>query len=127
MGLHPHDVARMNELLLKLRDKGNTVLVVEHNPEVMAVADHIVDMGPGAGSHGGEIVYTGTYEGLRGSDTLTGRHLETRQELKDTPRSPSGAWRSGVRAPTTSAGSTSTSPPGCWWPSPVWPAPARAR
>ena len=91
VGLHPHDVARMNELLLKLRDKGNTVLVVEHNPEVMAVADHIVDMGPGAGSHGGEIVYTGTYEGLRGSDTLTGRHLETRQELKDTPRSPSGA------------------------------------
>ncbi|GAB3845229.1 ATP-binding cassette domain-containing protein [Nesterenkonia populi] len=91
VGLHPHDVARMNELLLKLRDKGNTVLVVEHNPEVMAVADHIVDMGPAAGSHGGEIVYTGDCPGLRASNTLTGQHLETRQQLKDTPRTPTGA------------------------------------
>ena len=91
VGLHPHDVARMNELLCKLRDKGNTVLVVEHNPEVMAVADHIVDMGPAAGTHGGEIVYTGDYAGLRSSGTRTGQHLDARQPLKDTPRTPAGA------------------------------------
>ncbi|WP_191089803.1 ATP-binding cassette domain-containing protein [Nesterenkonia ebinurensis] len=90
VGLHPHDVDRMNELLLKLRDKGNTVLVVEHNPEVMAVADHIVDMGPGAGSHGGQVVYTGDFSGLRASGTLTGEHLESRQPLKQTPREPAG-------------------------------------
>ena len=91
VGLHPHDVDRMNDLLLKLRDKGNTVLVVEHNPEVMAVADHIVDMGPGAGSHGGQVVYTGDFAGLRTSGTLTGEHLETRQQLKQNPRTAAGA------------------------------------
>ena len=91
VGLHPHDVDRMNVLLLKLLDKGNTVLVVEHNPTVMAIADHIVDMGPGAGTHGGEIVYTGDFAGLRSSGTLTGEHLESRAALKTQPRSPSGA------------------------------------
>lgn len=91
VGLHPHDVGRMNELLLKLRDKGNTVLVVEHNPDVMAVADHIVDMGPGAGNHGGEVVYTGDLAGLQVSGTLTGEHLESRQPLKQEPRAPAGA------------------------------------
>lgn len=91
VGLHPHDVGRMNELLLKLRDKGNTVLVVEHNPDVMAIADHIVDMGPGAGSHGGEVVYTGDLAGLQASGTLTGEHLESRQPLKQEPRTPAGA------------------------------------
>nr|WP_202912035.1 excinuclease ABC subunit UvrA [Nesterenkonia muleiensis] len=90
IGLHPHDVARMNELLLKLRDKGNTVLVVEHNPEVMAVADHIIDMGPAAGSHGGEVVYTGDFAGLRASATRTGEHLESQQPLKQDPRIPTG-------------------------------------
>ncbi|MFC6383670.1 ATP-binding cassette domain-containing protein [Nesterenkonia lacusekhoensis] len=90
IGLHPHDVDRMNELLLKLRDKGNTVLVVEHNPSVMAIADHLVDMGPGAGTHGGEVVYAGDFAGLRSSGTLTGEHLETRAWLKTEPRSPSG-------------------------------------
>uniref|UniRef100_UPI003898E81C ATP-binding cassette domain-containing protein n=1 Tax=Nesterenkonia sedimenti TaxID=1463632 RepID=UPI003898E81C len=91
VGLHPHDVARMNQLLLKLRDKGNTILVVEHNPEVMAVADHIIDMGPAAGTHGGEVVYTGDFAGLRSSETLTGKHLEARQQLKDQSRNPTGA------------------------------------
>ena len=90
IGLHPHDVQRMNELLLKLRDKGNTVLVVEHKPEVMAIADQLVDMGPGAGSHGGEIVYQGDMAGLRASGTRTGDHLEQRQPVKESPRKPSG-------------------------------------
>lgn len=89
-GLHPHDVERMNRLLLKLRDKGNTVLVVEHKPEVMAVADHLVDMGPGAGLHGGEVTYVGDFPGLRGSGTLTGEHLEKQQPLKDALREPTG-------------------------------------
>src|SRR5699024_10867853 len=75
VGLHPHDVARMNDLLLRLRDKGNTVLVVEHKPEAIAIADHVVDLGPGAGTAGGHVVYEGTVEGLRTADTLTGRHL----------------------------------------------------
>jgi excinuclease UvrABC ATPase subunit len=90
IGLHPHDVARMNDLLLKLRDKGNTVLVVEHDPDVMAVADHIVDIGPAAGRRGGEIVYTGDFAGLRASGTVTGDHLEARQPIKQQPRTPSG-------------------------------------
>ena len=90
IGLHAHDVQQMNELLQRLRDKGNTVLVVEHEPEVMRVADHIVDMGPGAGSHGGEIVYQGAFAGLAASGTLTGRHLERQQELKAAPREPTG-------------------------------------
>ncbi|MBX5443071.1 MAG: excinuclease ABC subunit UvrA [Solirubrobacteraceae bacterium] len=91
VGLHPHDVQRMNELLLALRDKGNTVLVVEHEPEVIAIADHVVDLGPGAGAAGGEVVYEGSVEGLRSADTLTGRHLDDRASLKDAVRSPSGA------------------------------------
>jgi excinuclease ABC A subunit len=90
IGLHPHDIQRMNELLLQLRDKGNTVLVVEHKPEAIAIADHIVDLGPGAGSGGGEVVFEGSLDGLRASDTLTGRHLEYRATLKDKVREPSG-------------------------------------
>ncbi len=91
IGLHPHDIQRMNELLLQLRDKGNTVLVVEHKPEAIAIADHVVDLGPLAGSGGGEIVFEGTIEGLRESGTLTGRHLDDRARLKETVRRPSGA------------------------------------
>ena len=78
IGLHPHDIQRMNALLLRLRDKGNTVLVVEHKPEVIAIADHVVDLGPGAGTAGGEVVFEGTVDGLRTSGTLTGRHLSDR-------------------------------------------------
>ncbi len=87
-GLHPHDIARMNQLLLRLRDKGNTVLVVEHKPEMIAIADHVVDLGPGAGKGGGLICYEGTIEGLRASNTLTGRHLDDRATLKKTVRTP---------------------------------------
>jgi excinuclease UvrABC ATPase subunit len=90
IGLHPHDVQRMNDLLLQLRDKGNTVLVVEHDPESIAIADHIVDLGPGAGSAGGSVCYEGHVEGLRGSDTTTGRHLDDRATLKGSVRSSSG-------------------------------------
>jgi excinuclease UvrABC ATPase subunit len=90
IGLHAHDVQQMNGLLQRLRDKGNTVLVVEHEPDVIRIADHVVDMGPGAGSHGGEIVYQGSFEGLRASDTLTGQHLEVQQELKAAARTPRG-------------------------------------
>ena len=91
IGLHPHDIERMNELLLRLRDKGNTVLVVEHKPEVIDIADHAVDLGPGAGTAGGEVVFEGIVDGLRASDTLTGRHLDDRASLKPSVRSPSGA------------------------------------
>ncbi|WP_375432049.1 ATP-binding cassette domain-containing protein [uncultured Friedmanniella sp.] len=90
VGLHPHDIQRMNELLLQLRDKGNTVLVVEHKPEMIEIAEHVVDLGPGAGSGGGEIVFEGTVEGLRSSGTLTGRHLDDRASLKPSVRTPSG-------------------------------------
>jgi len=90
IGLHPHDIARMNDLLLRLRDKGNTVLVVEHKPEAIAIADHVVDIGPKAGTAGGEIVFQGSLEGLRDSDTLTGRHLDDRAALKPAVRTPSG-------------------------------------
>ena len=90
-GLHPHDIERMNALLMQLRDKGNTVLVVEHKPETIAIADHVVDLGPGAGSAGGTICFEGTVEGLRASDTLTGRHLDHRAALKETTRTPNGA------------------------------------
>jgi excinuclease UvrABC ATPase subunit len=90
IGLHPHDIQRMNELLLRLRDKGNTVLVVEHKPEAIAIADHVVDLGPRAGTHGGEIQFEGTVEGLRASDTLTGRHLDDRATIKQTVRTPAG-------------------------------------
>jgi excinuclease UvrABC ATPase subunit len=91
IGLHPHDVQRMNELLLRLRNKGNTVLVVEHKPEVIAIADHVVDLGPLAGAQGGEVVFEGSVEGLRASGTLTGRHLDDRAALKETARTPVGA------------------------------------
>ena len=91
VGLHPHDIARMNELLVALRDKGNTVLVVEHKPEVMAIADHLVDLGPGAGSDGGTITFEGNLDGLRASDTLTGRYLDQRIGLRDQVRSATGA------------------------------------
>lgn len=90
IGLHPHDIERMNQLLLQLRDKGNTVLVVEHKPETIAIADHVVDLGPGAGSAGGEVVFEGTFEALRKSDTVTGRHLDDRAALKDAVREPTG-------------------------------------
>jgi excinuclease UvrABC ATPase subunit len=90
-GLHPHDIQRMNELLLRLRDKGNTVLVVEHEPEMIEIADHVVDLGPGAGSAGGRVCFEGTVEELRAGDTLTGRHLDDRAGLKETPREPTGA------------------------------------
>jgi excinuclease UvrABC ATPase subunit len=91
IGLHPHDVRRMNDLLLRLRDKGNTVLVVEHEPETIAIADHVVDLGPRAGTAGGQVVFEGTVEGLRASGTLTGRHLGDRASLKPSVRTPSGA------------------------------------
>ncbi len=91
IGLHPHDIERMNELLLQLRDKGNTVLVVEHKPETIAIGDHVVDLGPGAGTDGGAVCFEGTVEGLRGSDTTTGRHLDDRATLKESVRSSSGA------------------------------------
>ena len=90
IGLHPHDIARMNELLLQLRDKGNTVLVVEHKPEAIAIADHVVDLGPGAGAAGGQVMFEGTLDGLRASGTLTGRHLDDRACLKTSVRTPSG-------------------------------------
>src|SRR5437660_1654879 len=89
-GLHPHDVQRMNDLLLRLRDKGNTMLVVEHEPETIAIADHVVDLGPGAGTAGGTVCFEGTVEGLRVSGTLTGRHLGDRAALKETVRTPTG-------------------------------------
>ncbi|WP_425273055.1 ATP-binding cassette domain-containing protein [Saccharomonospora piscinae] len=91
IGLHPHDIERMNNLLLRLRDKGNTVLVVEHKPETIAIADHVVDLGPGAGTAGGTICFEGSVESLRTSDTLTGRHLDDRAALKDSVRTATGA------------------------------------
>ena len=113
-GLHPHDIERMNDLLLRLRDKGNTVLVVEHEPDVMAIADHIVDLGPGAGADGGELVFEGTVDGLRRSDTVTGRHLDDRASLKEEVRAPSGPLEVRGATPTTSRTSTSISRLGCW-------------
>ena len=91
IGLHPHDIERMNGLLLRLRDKGNTVLVVEHKPETIAIGDHVVDLGPRAGTEGGQVMFEGTVEGLRASDTLTGHHLDDRAQLKPSVREPSGA------------------------------------
>lgn len=91
IGLHPHDIQRMNGLLLRLRDKGNTVLVVEHKPEAIAIADHVVDLGPGAGTAGGTVCFEGTVEALRAGDTITGRHLDDRATLKETVREPTGA------------------------------------
>jgi excinuclease UvrABC ATPase subunit len=98
-GMHPHDIQRMNNLLLRLRDKGNTVLVVEHEPETIAIADHVVDLGPGAGAAGGSVCFEGTVMGLRASDTLTGRHLEDRAAVKNTVRTPTGALQ--IRGATT--------------------------
>jgi excinuclease UvrABC ATPase subunit len=99
VGLHPHDIARMNNLLLQLRDKGNTVLVVEHKPEAIAIGDHVVDLGPGAGTAGGRVVFEGTVDGLRASGTLTGRHLDDRASVKPSVRTPKGALE--VRGATT--------------------------
>jgi excinuclease UvrABC ATPase subunit len=93
IGLHPHDIQRMNDLLRRLRDKGNTVLVVEHKPEVIAIADHVIDLGPGAGSAGGKVVFEGTVDGLRASGTLTGRHLSDRAKLKASLRKPTGMMK----------------------------------
>ena len=93
VGLHPHDIARMNDLLLQLRDKGNTVLVVEHKPEMIAIGDHVVDLGPGAGTGGGTVCFEGTVAGLRKSDTLTGRHLDDRASLKPTVRTATGSLK----------------------------------
>jgi excinuclease ABC A subunit len=90
VGMHPHDIQRMNDLLLALRDKGNTVLVVEHKPEAIAIADHVVDLGPGAGAGGGQVVFEGTVDGLRAGGTITGRHLDDRAGLKPSVRAPSG-------------------------------------
>ncbi|MBF8187899.1 excinuclease ABC subunit UvrA [Nonomuraea sp. K274] len=92
-GLHPHDIQRMNNLLLQLRDKGNTVLVVEHKPETIAIADHVVDLGPGAGTAGGSLCYAGDLDGLRASDTLTGRYLDHRVRLRENVREPAGHLR----------------------------------
>ncbi len=99
IGLHPHDIQRMNGLLLQLRDKGNTVLVVEHKPETIAIADHVVDLGPGAGTLGGAVCFEGSVEGLRASDTVTGRHLDDRAALKETVRTPTGTLE--IRGATT--------------------------
>src|SRR5262245_40308486 len=93
IGLHPHDIQRMNDLLLRLRDKGNTVLVVEHKPEVIAIADHIIDLGPGAGTAGGDVVFEGTLDELHSSGTLTGRHLSDRASLKPSVRKASGVLK----------------------------------
>jgi excinuclease UvrABC ATPase subunit len=98
-GLHPHDIQRMNNLLLRLRDKGNTVLVVEHKPEVIAIADHVVDLGPGAGTAGGTVCFEGTVEGLRAAGTITGRHLDDRAKLKQAVREPTGTLE--IRGATT--------------------------
>ncbi|MBE1490481.1 ATP-binding cassette domain-containing protein [Plantactinospora soyae] len=99
IGLHPHDIQRMNDLLLRLRDKGNTVLVVEHKPETIAIADHVVDLGPGAGTAGGTVCYEGTVEGLPSSGTITGRHLDDRATLKEKVRTPTGTLE--IRGATT--------------------------
>ncbi|MET9622876.1 excinuclease ABC subunit UvrA [Streptomyces sp. NPDC006464] len=98
-GLHPHDIQRMNDLLLRLRDKGNTVLVVEHKPETIAIADHVVDLGPGAGTAGGGVCFEGTVEGLRAGDTVTGRHFDDRAAVKESVRTPTGALQ--IRGATT--------------------------
>ncbi|MFJ9032740.1 ATP-binding cassette domain-containing protein [Streptomyces sp. NPDC102274] len=98
-GLHPHDIQRMNDLLLRLRDKGNTVLVVEHKPETIAIADHIIDLGPGAGTAGGTVCFEGTVEGLRAGGTITGRHFDDRASLKETVRKPTGTLE--IRGATT--------------------------
>ena len=128
IGLHPHDIERMNQLLLQLRDKGNTVLVVEHKPETIAIADHVVDLGPGAGTAGGEVVFEGTFEGLRKSKTVTGRHLDDRASLKDSIRTPSRRPRGPRGVDAQPAGRRRRHPArACCACSPASPAPARAR
>ena len=128
IGLHPHDIQRMNDLLLQLRDKGNTVLVVEHKPEAIAIADHVVDLGPGAGTAGGEVVFEGTVEGLRASDTLTGRHLDDRAALKPSVRTPSGALEvRGAEHPQPAGRRRRHPARRAGRASPAWPARARAR
>ena len=117
----------MNGLLLRLRDRGNTVLVVEHEPETIAIADHVVDLGPGAGTAGGAVCYEGTVKGLRASGTVTGRHLDDRAALKATVRTPTGTLEIRHATSTTCATSTSTSRSACWSSSPAWRARARAR
>ena len=127
-GLHPHDIQRMNTLLLSLRDKGNTVLVVEHKPEVIAIADHVVDLGPGAGKHGGRVEFTGTVEALRASDTLTGQAPRPPGPLRASPRGLARApWRSAAPVSTTCAAWTWTFPPGSSPSSQGWRARARRR
>jgi len=127
IGLHPHDVQRMNDLLLQLRDKGNTVLVVEHEPETIAIADHVVDLGPGAGTAGGTVCFEGSVEGLRKSGTITGRHLDDRAALKKKVRTPTGELK--IRGATTHnlRDVDVDIPLGGWSSSPASPAPARAR
>ena len=126
IGLHPHDISRMNNLLLRLRDKGNTVLVVEHKPETIAIADHVVDLGPGAGTAGGTVCFEGTIDGLRtrapspAATSTTGPHSRRRSA------NPPARWRSAARPPTTCATSTSTSPLASSPSSPASPAPAKA-
>jgi hypothetical protein len=122
-GLHPHDIRRMNELLLRLRDKGNTVLVVEHEPETIGIADHVVDLGPGAGTAGGAVCFEGTVEGLRASGTVTAATSTTGPPSRRGCGRPPARWRSAGRPPTTCATSTSTSHPACSSSSPAWPAP----
>jgi excinuclease UvrABC ATPase subunit len=126
IGLHPHDIEKMNELLLRLRDKGNTVLMVEHKPEAIAIADHVVDLGPGAGAAGGTVCFEGDVAGLRKSKTLTGRHLDDRAALKDEVRAAGTALE--IRgADTHNLRSMSTSRSACWSASPAWRARGRAR
>ena len=128
IGLHPHDIQRMNDLLLQLRDKGNTVLVVEHKPEMIAIADHVVDLGPGAGTAGGTVCFEGTVEGLRASGTITGRHLDDRATLKPTVRTPSGRAGGPRRASLHNLQDVDVDIPlGVLSSSPGWPGRARAR
>ena len=128
IGLHPHDIERMNELLLQLRDKGNTVLVVEHKPETIAIADHVVDLGPGAGTAGGAVCFEGTVDGLRASDTITGRHLDDRATLKESVRTSSGRAGGPRRVDAQPAGRRRRHPARrAAASSPASPAPARAR
>ena len=127
IGLHPHDIERMNGLLLQLRDKGNAVLVVEHKPETIAIADHVVDLGPGAGSGSSTVCFVGTVEGLRGSDTTTGRHLDDRAALRDSVRTSSDTMAIHGASTNNLQRWTSTSRLACCASSPAWRARARAR
>ena len=128
IGLHPHDIQRMNDLLLRLRDKGNTVLVVEHKPEAIAIADHVVDLGPGAGTAGGEVVFEGTVEGLRASDTITGRHLDDRGRAEAVGADAVGSAGGARRRHAQPAGRRRRHPARrARRASPAWPGRARAR